>query len=68
VRVTSAFNQLLALPGVWVTAVAFGADEVTVDVRLRRRKLVCPHCGHAARARHNVQPRPSTWRALDLGV
>jgi transposase len=42
--------------------------EVTVDVRLRRRKLVCPHCGHAARARHNVQPCPSTWRALDLGV
>jgi len=68
VRVTTAFNMLLALPGVNVTAVEFIADRVVVDVRLRRRRLVCPHCGYSTRWRHNTQARPSTWRALDLGV
>jgi hypothetical protein len=68
VRDTTVFNHLLALPGVWVTAVKFGTGAVTVDVRLRRRRLVWPHCGWSTKARHNVQPEPSTWRALDLGV
>jgi transposase len=68
VRDTAVFNHLLALPGVWVIAVEFGAVEVVVDVRLRRRRLVCPHCGWSTKARHNVQSEPSTWRALDLGV
>ena len=39
-----------------------------VDVRLRRRRLVCPHCGWTTGARHNWQPQPSVWRALDFGV
>ena len=67
-RVTTAFNMLLALPGVNVTDVAFEHDRVMVDVRLRRRRLVCPHCGWSTRPRHNIQRRPSTWRALDLGI
>jgi transposase len=68
VRVTTAFNMLLALPGVNVTAVEFTADRVIVDVALRRRRLMCPHCGWSTRSRHNWQARPSTWRALDLGT
>ncbi|MBW3606046.1 MAG: hypothetical protein KY460_14330, partial [Actinobacteria bacterium] len=58
-------NRLLDLPGVWVTAVEFiNKDRVVfVDVRLE-----CPHCGWTTAARHNWQPRPSTWRALDFGV
>ena len=43
-RVTAAFNRLLKLDGIHVTEVTFGTDTVTVDVRLRRRKLRCPRC------------------------
>jgi transposase len=70
VRATTVFNKLLRLVGAWVTRVEFVDDEhtVVVDVRLRRRRLVCPHCGWHTPARHNWQPQPSTWRALDFGV
>lgn len=68
VRVTSVFNTLLQLPGVWVTTVAFHGDRVEVGVRLRRRKLVCPHCGWATHARFDTRPADSWWRGLDLGV
>jgi transposase len=68
VRVTTAFKRLLGLPGINVTAVEFQADRIVVDVGLRRRRLVCPHCGWTTRARHNLQRDRSTWRALDLGV
>ena len=69
-RATTVFNRLLDLAGVWVTGVEFIDDDqvVFVDVRLRRRRLVCPRCGWTTTARHNWQPRPSTWRALDFGV
>lgn len=67
-RVTTAFNTLLALQGVWVTDVAFGPDHVEVTVRLRRRRLVCPHCGWSTHARHDTRPDHSSWRGLDLGV
>src|SRR5699024_12318841 len=62
------FNRLLPSPGVWVTAVPFNAREAVVDGRLRRRRLGCAVGGWSTGARHNRQSRPSTWRALDLGV
>jgi transposase len=70
VRASTVFNRLLNLVGVWVTDVEFVNDDrvVYVDVRLRRRRLACPHCGWTTAARHNWQPQPSTWRALDFGV
>jgi transposase len=70
VRATTVFNKLLQLVGAWVTDVEFVAEDgvVFVDVRLRRRLLVCPECGWATAARHNWQPEPSTWRALDFGT
>ena len=69
-RATTVFNKLLRLVGAWVTAVEFVGDEgvVFVDVRLRRRLLVCPECGWSTAARHNWQPQPSSWRALDCGA
>lgn len=67
-RVTTVFNKLLRLTGVWVTGVDFTADTVVVDVTLKRRQLVCPVCGWSTRATHNTQQRPSTWRALDMGT
>jgi transposase len=70
VRATTVFNKLLRLVGVWVTGVQLVSHDQTVfvDVRLRRRRLVCPHCGWTTSARHNWQPEPSTWRALDFGA
>ena len=66
-RVTAAFNRLLALPGVSVTEVLFGADTVTVDVALRRRRLACPQCEFSTAARYDTRPLSSTWRHTDMG-
>ena len=67
-RATTAFKRLLRLPGVRVSEVTFEAGRVVVDVRLRRQRLVCPHCGWSTAARHNLQHHDSTWRTLDLGA
>ena len=67
-RVTTAFSRLLRLDGVNVTSVVFGISTITVTVALRRRRLVCPHCGYRTRFRYDTRPCPSTWRHLDLGV
>jgi transposase len=68
VRVTTAFKRLLRLDGVNVTAVEFTACLIVVTVTLRRRRLVCPHCGHRSRWRYDTRPVASRWRHLDLGV
>jgi transposase len=69
VRVTTAFNRLLDLPGVSVTDVSFGEDRVIVDVALTRQRLACPEagCGFTTRARYDTRPVSSCWRHLDLG-
>jgi transposase len=59
---------LLRLDGVHVTSVVFGLNVVVVTVALKRRRLVCPHCGHTTRWRYDTRERPSRWRHLDLGV
>jgi len=68
VRVTTAFNRLLDLPGTRVVGVGFTATTVVVAVGLRRRRLACPHCEHTSGARHDTRPVPSVWRHLDLGA
>jgi len=67
VRVTTAFNRLLDLPGISVLDVSFGAASVTVEVALRRRRLACPLCAFSTRARYDTRAVDSTWRHLDLG-
>lgn len=69
-RVSTAFNKLLRLEGVTVVDVAFDADTVTVGVRLRRRRLLCPvgGCGYSTRWRVDTRPEDSWWRHLDLGT
>lgn len=67
-RVTAAFNKMLALVGACVTAVAFEPELIVVTVKLRRFKLVCPHCGWATWKRYDTRTVDSTWRALDLGA
>ena len=67
-RVTSAFNRLLALSGVSVTEVSFGQDTVTVDVALRRRRWQCPECAFSTRARYDIRPGFSCWRDWTWGA
>ena len=66
-RVTTVLNRLLALRGITVSNVSFGAGLVTVDVGLRRRRLVCPECRFSTRARYDTRAVDSSWRHLDLG-
>lgn len=67
-RVTTVFSRLLRLDGVRVRSVEFSERQVVVTVALRRRRLVCPECGHSTRARYDLRPVDSWWRHLDLGV
>ena len=64
-RVTTALNRMLGLPGAWVRDVAFGQQAVIVTVVLRAEKPVCSGCG--ARGLKIKEHREKRWRALDLG-
>ncbi len=67
-RVTTAFNRLLALEGISVVEISFtGTASVMVDVALRRRRLVCPMCSFSTWARYDTRAVASTWRHLDFG-
>ena len=65
-RVTTAFNRMLRLPGASVIDVSFGAEGVIVTVRLRRRRRVCSGCGQLGGEIHGR--RLKRWRHLDLGA
>ena len=67
-RVTTVFKRLLRLDDVSVVDVEWLAQLIVVTVELRRRRLICPHCGHKTSARYDSRDRPSRWRHLDLGV
>lgn len=64
-RVTTAFNRMLGLPGASVTSVTFGPDGIVVGIRNRSRRLRCP-CGWSTAARYDTARR--RWRHLDAGV
>jgi transposase len=64
VRVTTAFNTMLRIPGASVTGVRFTSEGVVVGLRLRRRRLVCA-CGRSVKAIYDRRTR--RWRHLDLG-
>jgi transposase len=68
VRVTTAFNRLLRLPGAAVIDVSFGTEGVIVTVRLRRRRRVCGCCGQTGRQLEIHDRRIKRWRHLDLGA
>jgi transposase len=63
-RVTTAFNRMLAIPGASVCSASFEPEGVVVELRLRRRRLVCPRCGCLARGGYDRRRR--RWRHLDL--
>lgn len=63
-RVTTALNRLLALPGASVIGVRLSAEGVIVRVRLRRRRMACSVCGQVYSGMHDRDVR--RWRHLDL--
>lgn len=65
-RVTTAFNRLLAIPEASVESVCFEREGVVVGLRRRRRRLVCPRCGCLGRGSYDRRER-RRWRHLDLG-
>jgi transposase len=65
VRVTTAYNRMLGLPGAWVRDVEFGAEAMIVTVALRRTRPVCSGCG--ARGLKVKDHRVKRWRHLDVG-
>jgi transposase len=67
VRVTTAFNRMLRLPGASVIGVSFSAEGVIVTVRLRRRRRVCSGCGQVGRLAIHDR-RVKRWRHLNLGA
>lgn len=64
-RVTTAYNRMLGLPGAWVRDVAFGSEGMVVTVALRRLRPVCSGCG--ARGLKIKDWRVKRWRHLDVG-
>jgi transposase len=65
-RVSTAFNRLLQVPGASVVAVRFEREGVVVSLRRRARRLVCPRCGCVGRAGYDRREQ-RRWRHLDLG-
>jgi transposase len=66
-RVSTAFNRLLRLPGASVIDVSLTADAVIVTVRLRRRRRVCSRCGQTGRLAIHGH-RVKRWRHLDVAA
>lgn len=64
-RVETAYNRMLGLPGAWVRDVQFCAEGTVVTVVLRRRRAVCAGCG-ARRGLQVHDRRVKRWRHLDL--
>jgi len=65
VRVTTAFNKMLSIPGATVASVAFTDEGVVVGLRRRAARPVCP-CGWKAKGAYDSSRR--RWRHLDLGA
>lgn len=65
VRVTTAFNRMLAIDGATVSSVTFAPEGIVVGLRRRFRRLTCPHCGWSTRAVYDRTVR--RWRHVDAG-
>jgi transposase len=63
-RVTTLFNKLLNLQGLWVTGLRFEGDALVIVVRRRFRLLTCPECGTRVKGRFEEKIR--RWRHLAI--
>lgn len=64
-RVTTAFNKMLSIPGATVASVEFTTEGVVVGLRRRAGRPRCP-CGWKAAGAYDSSIR--RWRHLDLGA
>jgi len=64
VRVTTAFNKMLSIPGAAVASVEFTPEGVLVGLRRRKGRPRCP-CGWKGAGVYDTSVR--RWRHLDLG-
>ena len=64
VRVTTAFNKMLSIPGATVASVEFTPEGVVVGLRRRKGRPRCP-CGWKGSGAYDSSVR--RWRHLDLG-
>ncbi len=67
-RITTALNGLLRLPGASVIDVSITPEAIIVTVRLRRRRRICAGCGQTGRQLQIHGRRVKRWRHLDLGA
>jgi transposase len=65
VRVTTAFNRMLAIEGATVRSVTFAPEGIVVGLRRRARRLTCPSCGWSTAASYDRSVR--RWRHVDAG-
>ncbi len=68
-RVSTAFNRILQIPGAWVETVEFTKAGIVVGLRRRQRRHICP-CGLRSRARYDLSLGGggiSTWAAVPRG-
>ena len=63
-RVTTLFNKLLNLQGLWVQGFEFEGDDLVLYVRVRARRMRCPHCDTACSGNRSGSPR--RWRHLGI--
>ncbi len=63
-RVTTAFNKMLSIPGASVSSVVFTTEGIVVGLRRRPGRPVCP-CGRRGTGGYDTSTR--RWRHLDLG-
>ena len=64
-RVTTAFNRMLAIEGATVSSVTFAPEGIVVGLRRRARRLTCSTCGWSTAARYDTSTR--RWRHIDAG-
>lgn len=65
-RVTTAFNRMLDIPGATVRSVTFAPEGIVVGIGRRTRRLRCP-CGYSTRSCHETSTRRRTRRAKRSG-
>ena len=63
-RITSVFNRLLSLQGLWIQGVIFEGSRLVMQIRRRFRLLTCPVCGTTTAGRESTRRR--RWRHLAL--
>ena len=63
-RITTLFNALLQLQGVWVAGFRFEDDDLVLTIRPRHRRVTCPQCDSS----QSSQRAPKTRRWRHLGI